>query len=75
VEIKADLLLMDERLGRETAQHLGLQCMGLIGILVTAKRRGLIDRVKPHLDLLRNIAGFRISNALYAQVLHDVGEP
>ena len=38
--------------GRETARHLGLRYIGLIGALVMAKRKGLINAVKPHLDML-----------------------
>ena len=74
LEIGAELLLMDENLGRETARHLGLRYIGLIGVLVMAKRRGSISAVKPHLDMLRDIAGFRVDAALYAQVLKDQGE-
>ena len=40
LEVEADLLLMDERLGRETAQHLGVRYMGLIGVLIGAKWNG-----------------------------------
>ena len=74
LEVKADLLLMDERLGREMAQHLGLDYTGLIGMLVEAKRRGLLQAIKPCLDALRNLAGFRISDALYTRVLEDEQE-
>lgn len=74
LEAKADLLLMDERLGREMAQHLGLNYTGLIGMLVEAKRRGMIQAIKPCLDALRNLAGFRISGALYTRVLEDEQE-
>jgi predicted nucleic acid-binding protein len=74
LEIGADLLLMDENLGRETARHLGLRYIGLIGALVMAKRRGVISAVKPHLDMLRDIAGLRVDAALYAHVLKDQGE-
>ena len=74
MEIGADLLLMDENLGRETARHLGLRYIGLIGALVMAKRRGVNSAVKPHLDMLRDIAGFRVDAALYAHVLKDQGE-
>jgi predicted nucleic acid-binding protein len=74
LEIDAELLLMDENLGRNTAQHLGLRYVGLIGTLVMAKRRGVISAVKPHLDMLRDIAGFRVSAALYSRVLKDQGE-
>jgi hypothetical protein len=73
-ETEAELLLMDERLGRETAQHLGLRYTGLIGVLVEAKRKGLISAVKPHLDALRDAAGFRVSDVLYTRVLQDEGE-
>ena len=74
LEIGAELFLMDENLGRETARHLGLRYIGLIGALVMAKRRGLISAIKQHLDMLRDIAGFRVDAALYAQVLKDQGE-
>lgn len=73
-EMEAELLLMDERLGRETARHLGLRYTGLIGVLVEAKRKGLIGAVKPHLDALRDAAGFRVSDALYTRVRQDEGE-
>jgi len=65
---------MDERVGREVARHLGLRYIGLIGILVEAKHKGMLSAVKPHLDALRNVAGFRIRDALYARVLKDEGE-
>jgi uncharacterized protein len=74
LEAKAEVLLMDERLGRETAEHLGLRYIGLIGILVQAKRSGLIDRVEPLLNALRTLAGFRIRDELYVRVLEDEGE-
>jgi len=74
LEIGADLLIMDERLGRENARYLGLRYIGLIGVFIAAKRQGLITEIKPHLDALRSIAGFRIDNTLYVRVLKDEGE-
>jgi len=74
LETPAELLLMDERVGREVARHLGLRYTGLIGVLVEAKHKGVLSAVKPQLDELRNIAGFRISDALYVRVLQDEGE-
>jgi predicted nucleic acid-binding protein len=65
---------MDERLGRETARHLGLQWVGRMGILVEAKPRGIIQAIKLYLDLLRDIAGFRIRDDLYQRVLEDEAE-
>jgi len=74
LEMGAELLLMDERVGRESARHLGVRYTGLIGVLVEAKHKGLISAVKPHLDTLRDAAGFRVSNALYMRVLQDEGK-
>ncbi len=42
--------------------------------LISAKRQGLIEAVKPLLDMLRDIAGFRVSDALYARILQDEEE-
>jgi hypothetical protein len=39
--------------------------------LVEAKRKGLIRGVKPLLNALRDVAGFRVSEALYRRVLQD----
>jgi len=50
MEMQAELLLMDERVGREVARHLGLRYTGLIGVLVEAKHRGVLSAVKLHLD-------------------------
>lgn len=74
VEEEADLLLMDERIGRESANHLGLRYVGLVGVLVEAKSKALVREIKPLLDALRDIAGFRLSEDLYSRVLKDQGE-
>ncbi len=65
---------MDERLGREVAEHLEVRHIGLIGTLIEAKHQVLIKAIKPGLDALRDLAGFRISEALYSHVLQDEGE-
>lgn len=74
LEHKAELLLMDERLGRESAHYFGLHYIGLIGILIEARHKGLILAVRPYLDALRDRAGFRIAQSLYERVLQDQGE-
>ncbi len=74
VELKANRLLMDERLGRAAAIRAGLQVTGVLGILIAAKRNNFIQEVKPLLDALIEQVGFWIDAWLYAEVLQSVGE-
>ena len=73
-ELQADLLLMDERLGRTEAARFGLRVIGVLGVLIEAKGRGRLQRIEPILDELRHDAGFRVSQALRARVLQAAGE-
>ena len=52
------------RLGRSAAQRLGLRCVGLIGFLMEAKRRGLITDAVGTAELLCEKAGFWVSQEL-----------
>ena len=52
----------------------GLAITGLLGVVATAKRAGLIDLAKPVLDELIRIARFWIGPDLYAEVLSELGE-
>lgn len=73
-ELGAEFVLMDERLGREVAAHLGVRCVGTLGVLTEAKGRDLLDAVKPLLDRLVEEADFRISEGLYRTVLTEAGQ-
>lgn len=74
IEQQADLLVIDERKGREVAKHHQLPIIGLLGILTIAKRRGLIPAVKPLVDRLVEEADFYVSEKLLATVLASVQE-
>jgi predicted nucleic acid-binding protein len=74
VELNADQVLIDERRGRMAAAQLSLQYVGILGILVEAKGRGLIPTVKPLLDALIDQAGFWVAEPLYNRVLQLAGE-
>ena len=74
LELKADLVLLDEREGRRAAQRLGLNTLGIVGILLEAKVKGIIGKIRPYLDALRRDAGFYLGDALYLAVLTEAGE-
>ena len=55
---------MDERLGRSAAHSLGLKVVGLVGVLIEARDRGLITNANEIMDQLHRQAGFWISAEL-----------
>ncbi|MFM6370265.1 MAG: DUF3368 domain-containing protein, partial [Dolichospermum sp.] len=67
-EISASGLLIDESAARKVAMAQKLPLIGTVGILLLAKRRGLLDSVKDVLDEMQE-QGMRISDRLYVQVL------
>lgn len=74
IELKADLLIIDENPGRNVAKMLNLNFLGILGILLLAKQRGFLVNIKPVMDDLINIAGFRINSQLYTNLLITAGE-
>lgn len=73
LEVGDCTLLLDDLAARRTAEALGIAVVGTVGLLVLAKRRGLLSAVKPSLDLLATY-DFRISPQLYARILAEVDE-
>ncbi len=69
IELQATQLLIDERLGRTEAKRQGLRITGILGVLLAAKRQGLIPVIRPILDRLIGEANFRISTQLYTEAL------
>ncbi len=74
IQIKADLLLIDEKLGRSKAKDFHIKTVGLLGILIQGKAQGLVSSVTSLMDRLRSEANFRIGDELYNEVKRIVKE-
>ena len=70
-ESGADFLLIDERLGRSAARRLGIQIVGLVGVLVEARQRGLVVNPQHLVRDLHEKAGFWLSADLRKLILGD----
>jgi predicted nucleic acid-binding protein len=55
------------------ADSLGIKIVGILGVLIQAKKREAISAVKPHIDQLIEI-GFRLDKKLIEKVLKGLGE-
>ena len=64
---------IDDRQARLFAQRLKLQVIGTLGILLRAKRDGIIPALKPLLEQLMR-ERFYLSQELLEFVLHEAGE-
>ena len=69
VEVKPEIVFLDESEARRIAKVYGFNITGVIGILIRAKREGLISSLREELDKLRNEAGFWIGDDVYRKAL------
>jgi predicted nucleic acid-binding protein len=66
-------LILDDSLGRRIAHLNGLTYTGTLGVLVRAKREGLLPGVSVVLDALRKTT-MHLTPALIEMVLKEAGE-
>ena len=74
VSLHADLVLMDEMRGRVVARRLGLTVAGTLGLIVRARRGGLIPAARPIIAQVRARGGLWVTDQLVAEVLTGLGE-
>lgn len=72
--LNADLLLMDEAMGRQAARLEHMPVIGLMGVLLIAKKKGLLSSVRDLVERLEREAGFYLSRTVKAQVISAAGE-
>jgi predicted nucleic acid-binding protein len=73
LELSATVLVLDDALARQVAHSLNLKLTGTLGILLDAKRAGLIDTVAPALDQLQKLR-FYLAPHTRTAVLKLAGE-
>lgn len=67
------VIILDDLKGRSVAQKLGLNVTGTVGIIIKAKRIGLLPSIKPLLEKIRQ-TNFRLSAAIEVEALKQAGE-
>ena len=68
IENNAQLCLIDDRDARIIARLNNIPVSGTLGVLMKAKKMGIIESVKKLMDLLRNDHHFWIDDAMYSKV-------
>jgi predicted nucleic acid-binding protein len=72
-QLKADVLLMDEKRGREAARQSGLVVAGVLGELIHAKFAGWIPNARNEIRRLRVDARFFVDATVERFILSQVG--
>jgi predicted nucleic acid-binding protein len=65
--------VLDDLEARRCAQSLGLSLIGTLGVVLRAKRKGVIERARPVIEHLRRV-GLYASDSLVERALAHLGE-
>lgn len=71
--VKADLIILDDKKARKLAGEEGLKVTGLLALLIVAKQKGIIKRVKPIVDDLKR-HNFFVGKDVYVEIMKLSGE-
>ena len=72
-QMKNSLLIIDAKKGRIAALKHGISIIGSLGVLVEAKRKGVIVSVREALSKIEE-TNFRVSESIKKKVLEKAGE-
>jgi uncharacterized protein len=73
LERKSATAVLDDAMARTCAKSLGLEIIGTLGVILRARRKGLISSAA---DLLQKLcaAGWHLDDKVVAAALHGIGE-
>lgn len=74
LELHADRLLIDERKGRKLAIQEGVAVIGLLGVVLLARRKALIPSARALVERLDREAGMYLAPDIRDAALKTVGE-
>jgi len=73
LEMRGAVVVLDDAPARELAEILDLRLTGTLGLLLDAKRAGLVSTVRPVLERLQSLR-FRLASRTFSAVLRLAGE-
>lgn len=73
IENPGCILILDDKKARRVATSMGVQVVGTVGLILRAKRLGIVPSVTKVLDEL-DVVGFRMSGALRSEAIKLAGE-
>ena len=73
LELGAERLILDEQPARRLATSLGFRVIGTAGLLLAAKDRGFLAKIRPELDRLLAVRFF-MDQELYDRAIGQAGE-
>jgi predicted nucleic acid-binding protein len=73
LEQNANILIIDDRKGRKIAKSRDIRIIGTGGILIAAKKKGMLDKVAPIIDNLSDV-GYRLAPVLCQRILELADE-
>lgn len=73
LELTSPLLIIDDLKGRNLASQLQLNYTGTLGLLISAKQKGIIAEINPYFEKIK-LTDFRITPALLNKILKEYGE-
>ena len=73
LETTDSTVILDDWKARKLAERLGLSVTGTLGVIIRARKTGLIPSIKPYLEKIRE-TNFRISEELEQIALKEANE-